>query len=363
MTDTLPQQAQASPLTTRIIIGADTCKRALSTMLERGEIDQDGHDLIWWYFNFCKDNKFTPLQSGTELGYADRTTTDRVFKGQYGAGYAAVVTKIRDYKKIADERASYKQVFFVETVCAKRVFQVCEAARISNTAAFIFGDSQIGKTTALEEYLRRSSNGQTVYVRLPASGGMQLLGQEIAKACHVSPDSSFDKVRQRVLNSIDHNMLLIIDELHQVFTSYHAGSQVKTLEFIREIHDRTRCGLVLCGTHVLRREMEEGRLSLIMEQLRRRATLRLELPARPGKTDIAKFAKAFDLPEPGPDELAVIRDMVFSSGLGMFLKFLQAGHRMAHKASEVMTWNHFMNAHALISRAMKPNPRDKADSL
>ena len=359
MTDSPTETTRAALLT----IGADTCKRALTDLLERSEIDQEGHDLLWWYFNFCKDNRFSPAQAGKELGYADRTTTDRAFRGQYTASYASLIDKIRIYKKTADERAAYKPAFFVETTCARRVFQVCDAARISNTVAFIFGDSQIGKTVALEEYTRRNNHGQTIYARLPASSGVQLMAKELARATHVNADSCFERVRERLINAIDHNRLLIIDELHQVFTSYNAASQVKVLEFLREIHDRTRCGMVLCGTHVLRREMEEGRLALVLEQLRRRATLRLELPSKPGKADIAKFADAFGLSAPGPDELTIIKDMVYSSGLGMFLKFLQAGHRMAAKASEQMTWEHFMNAQALIARAMKPNQKDKADSL
>lgn len=357
------KKTPADYATNHLNIGADTVKRALTRQLENGEIDQTQHDLIWWYFNYAKDNKFSPSQTAQELGYADRTTTDRVFKGQYAASLQAFCEKVASFKKIADERASYKAGFFVETTVAKRVFQVCDAARISNTVAFIFGDSQQGKTTALEEYTRQNNHGQTVYVRLPSSAGVQLLAKEIARACHVNPDSSFERVRDRVINALDHNRLIIVDELHQVFTSYHAASQIKVLEFLREIHDRTRCGMVLCGTHVLRREIEDGKLALILEQLRRRATLRLELPPRPSKTDVAKFAHGFGLPDPGAAETAVIRDMVYSSGLGMYVKFLQAGHRLAAKAQQTMTWEHFLNAHALISRAMKPTTKDERDAL
>ncbi len=356
---TQPRPTQSLPIN----IGADTVKRALSTKLANSEIDQSQHDLIWWYFNYAKDNQFTPDQAAQELGYADRSTTDRVFRGQYGASLTSFCDKVATYKKLAEERASYRHVYFVETTCARRVFQICDAARISNTCAFIFGDSQIGKTKALEEYARRNNHGATVYVRLPSSAGVQILAKEIARACHVNPDSSFERVRERVINALDHNRLVIIDELHQVFTSYHAASQIKVLEFLRELHDRSRCGLVLCGTHVLRKEMEEGRLALVLEQFRRRATLRLELPSRPGKSDLGKFADSFGLPAPGPEELPVIKEMVYSSGLGMFLRFLQAGHRMAHKAGLAMTWAHFLDAHALIERAMKPTRKDEADAL
>ena len=118
-------------------------------------------------------------------------------------------------------------------------------ALISQTIVLMYGDSQIGKTTALEEYARRHNHGQTKYIRLPASAGVQLCAKEIAKACFVSTSSSFEGLRDRILKAIDDKNLIIIDELHQSFMSYQKQSQIKVLEFIREIYDRTQCGMVL----------------------------------------------------------------------------------------------------------------------
>lgn len=364
----MPKAKVANPVrptkyTHHLNVGADTVKRSLTTMMEEGKCSQEEHDLVWWYFNYSKDQGFSLAKCAEELGYADQTTPYRVFNGSYEANLSNFCHKIQTYKRVADERASYKQAFFVETTVSKKVFQVCHAARISQTVAWIFGDSQIGKTVALEEYTRRNNHGQTVYVRLPASAGVQLLAKEIARACHVSPESCFEKIRQRVLTAIDHNMLLIIDELHQVFTSYHEKSQIKVIEFLREIQDRTQCGLVLCGTHVLKREIEEGRLSLVLEQMRRRGTLRLELPSRPGKKDVAKIAAGFDLPAPGDREIAIIREMVATSGLGMYVKFLQAGNSFADRADQTMTWDHFVDAYSIIKRASLPSKSEQQDMI
>lgn len=344
-------------------VGADTVKRSLTQWMEDGKCTQEQHDLVWWYFNYSKDQGFDLKKCAEEIGYADPTTPYRVFNGTYEANLENFCSKVVTYKRIAEERSSYKQAFFVETTVSKKVFQICHAARISQTVAWIFGDSQIGKTVALEEYTRRNNHGQTIYVRLPASAGVQLLAKEIARACHVSQDSCFEKIRHRVIGAIDHNMLLIIDELHQVFTSYHAASQIKVIEFLREIHDRTQCGLVLCGTHVLKREIEEGKLSLVLEQMRRRGTLRLELSSRPGKRDVTRIAAGFDLPPPGDREIVIIRDMVCTSGLGMFVKFLQAGNALADRAGQQMTWDHFVDAYSIIKRASRPSKTEQEDML
>ena len=349
--------------TNHLNIGADTVKKALTHMVDENKCTQDQHDLIWWYFNYAKEQGFTLQTCAEEIGYADATTPFRVFQGKYEANLKNFCSKVSAFKKIADERGDLKKTFFVETTCSKKVFQICHAARISQTVAWIFGDSQIGKTAALKEYTRKNNHGQTIYVRLPASAGVQLVMKSIARACHVNPETSLDNIRRRVLSAIDHNMLLIIDELHQVFTSYHSSSQIKVMELLREIYDETQCGLVLCGTHVLKKEVEEGKLTLVLEQLRRRGTLRLELPDRPGKKDIQAIANRFDLPAPTEREIKDIREMVSTSGLGMYVKFLQAGYNLAHKADQTMTWDHFIEAFIIIQRASKPTKSDREDML
>jgi len=349
--------------TNHLNIGADIVKKSLTRMVEENKCNQEQHDLIWWYFNYSKEQGFNLTTCAAEIGYSDGTTPWRVFNGKYEANLSNFCDKVTAFKKIADERGDLKKSFFVDTTCSKKVFQICHAARISQTIAWIFGDSQIGKTASLKEYTRQNNHGQTIYVRLPASAGVQLVMKSIARACHVSADTSLDNIRRRVLSAIDHNMLLIIDELHQVFTSYNSSSQIKVMELLREIQDETECGLVLCGTHVLKKEVEEGKLTLVLEQLRRRGTLRLELPDRPGKKDIQAIANRFDLPAPTEREIKVIREMVSISGLGMYIKFLQAGNNLASKAKETMTWDHFIDAFVIIQRASKPTKADLEDML
>jgi DNA transposition AAA+ family ATPase len=335
-------------------IGADTVKSHLNDMLAEGKIDQQQCDLIWWFFNFAKSNDWSLKQAGSELG-VDGSTLHRVMRNDYGAKLDNFCAKLERYKKLALERATFKNAQFVETKTAQSIFQVCDAALFSQTIAFVFGDSQQGKTTALEEYARRHNHGQTKYIRLPASAGVQLVAKEFAKACYVSHKSCFEKLRERIFRSIDNKNLIIVDELHQCFSSYNKASTIKVLEFIREIHDRTQCGMVLCGTHVLQEEIERGKLSLMAEQLRRRGIIRMELPKRPPKSDIDKIAKSFGLPAPEGDsvEYDIIRSMLQSSGLGMYVKFLQAASSMANKQQQALAWPHFIKTHDILARLSK----------
>ena len=185
-----------------------------------------------------------------------------------------------------------------------------------------------------------------------ASGGVQSVAKEIARACFVSPKSCFDKLRDRIMKTIDNKNLLIIDELHQCFTSYNKASAIKVIEFIREIHDRTGCGVVLCGTHVLQEEIEIGKLAKLLEQIRRRGIIKIELPKRAPKSDIDKIAKSFGLPAPANDSLEydIIKSMLQHSGLGMYVKFLQAASSMANKQQAKLEWKHFIKTHDILAR-------------
>ena len=97
-------------------------------------------------------------------------------------------------------------------------------------------------------------------------------------------------------------------------------------------------------------EVQTGKLSLMLEQLRRRGTIKLQLPKAPPKADLDRIAKRFGL-EPAEGLAAeVIKDMIHSSGLGMYVKFLQNAAMMASKQKQKLSWEHFVQAHDIIQK-------------
>ncbi len=340
-----------APTTSNINVSADVFKAGADAALKAEKIDAAQHGLLWWFFCHAKAQGYGygNEEAGNAIGY-DSTTIYRLFHWSYAGSLENICTAIGRYKRIAEERAGRVELAFVETSISRNIFRVCDAALITQTIAFVYGDSQIGKTTALEEFQRRNNHGATIYLRMPASSGVQLFAREFAKASMVSPHSSFENLRERILARIDDKTLVIIDEVHQVFLSYQKGSQMKVLEFIREIYDRSHCGLVLCGTNVFKSEVQTGKLSLMLEQLRRRGTIKLQLPKAPPKADLDRIAKRFGL-EPAEGLAAeVIKDMIHSSGLGMYVKFLQNAAMMASKQKQKLSWEHFVQAHDIIQK-------------
>jgi len=332
-----------------INLSANTVRPALDEMVAEGKCTEEQRDLLWWFFAYCKEQGWGLPKCGEEVGVSS-TTVYRVWTNSYGASVDNYCDRLASYRRIREDRKQIKDTGFVETSLSGRIFNACNAALISQTIVLLYGDSQIGKTRALEQYARDNNHGQTIYVRLPASAGVQMVARELARACYVSPKSSFENLRDRILKAIGENNLVIVDELHQVFMSYHKNSQIKVLEFLREIYDRTNCGMVLCGTHVLRSEIETGKLALLLEQLRRRCTHTIQLPSKTSKADLVKIAARFGLPEPGGDEQEIIKDMIHKSGLGMYIKFLQASSRLASKREEPLDWSHFIHAYNIIRK-------------
>lgn len=331
-------------------LSADVVMPALARSVERGSFTQYQADLIKWFFALCREEDWTVAQAARELGYDSPSTLWKIFNGAYEAKPDNICAQIEKFKKLYTERAGYRDPGFIDTSIAKRIFQVCNAAMVSQTIAFIFGDSQIGKTRALVEYQRRNNHGQTKYVRMPASAGVQLVAKEIARACYVSPRTSFENMRDSILRAVDAQTLMIIDEGHQAFLSYQRSSQVKVFEFLREIYDRTNCGMVICGTNVLRDEMQTGRLALMLKQLDRRGIIRVSLPAAPPQKDIDAVARSFGLEPAEGDAAEIVKDMIHVSGLGKFVKFLQAASSLASKEGKRLSWDHYVRAHDIIAK-------------
>lgn len=332
---------------TRISIPGDTVLTALNRLLSNGDLDEEGKAAVWWFFGHCRDKGMTLADAGKCID-KDATTVHRLFNGRYGASYANMVADINRYRKIAEERAKRKDIGFIETSIWRKVSIVCRSALYDGMPAYIYGASQIGKTACLEEYARRNNHGQSRYVRMPAAPTYSKVLEQLSAACFISTRHAIGDLNRRVFNAIDDRTLLIFDEFHQVFIGANDMSARKVVEFIREVYDRTHCGIVICGTKVVQEEFERGRQRMVWDQFRRRGMVELVLPDVAPKADVLKIASAFGLDEPDTGTMEIIRAMLERSGIGMYFKFLQFAHGMAATQKKPLSWDHFQQAHKSI---------------
>lgn len=331
----------------RLTVSIDTVKLAIA------DLSQSEQDLIVWLFRVSKEREWSTAQVGERIGYSS-TTISRLFSGTYEGSRTKVLKSIASFRR-EFEQGVQANSDFVETSLTKRIFQACDFALASNSVVFLWGESQIGKSKALTEYRRRNNHGQTIYVRLPASGGILMVAQEIAKAVGLSPKGCFTNLRQRLMKSFDDGNLLIIDEAHQAFLTYQKGSALKVLEFIREIHDRTGCGLVMTGTNVWRHEIEGGAEKKVLAQLRNRGVAHIQLEDRPKPSDVRKFYLDAGLADPDEKAAAVVEDVIHEHGLGKFLKLLAAARRRAAKHSRDLDWDDVIFTHDTLRRLSAPS--------
>jgi DNA transposition AAA+ family ATPase len=268
-------------------------------------------------------------------------------RAESGASLAPFVAAVQRLRKIEEARAGANRAPFIETTLTKRVFKICETALNFQRIAFIYGDSQIGKTTALEEYQRTHNHGETIYVRMPAGGTFGEFVRVIAKALRISPALKDWQMKDKIFSSIDSRMLLIVDQCHECFLGQYSDRSLRCLLFLMEIFDRCRCGIVLVGTAKFEAGIMDSRYRETLKQLVRRGLPKpLRLPDKPSVANLNEFSAAYGLPPAEGAALELQSDTIRDHDLGIWLTTLQAGQKIATKRQESMTWKHVIAANA-----------------
>ncbi len=286
---------------------ADTVAVGFEKLVDEGRITANDKGLILWFFGHCKDRHLNLSEAGKEIHY-NAATVSRLFRGNYEGSLDNVIKAIRTYKQLVDERAKMSSDEFVETSIWKSVRATCELALLRHAPARIIGVSQIGKTHSLLEYKRRSEY-LVRYVRIPAAPSFKLCVEEIAAACGVTTCCRVDDLRKRTAQALDHNTLLIIDELHELAISSGHTVAMRVMEWIRQLYDVSGCGIVVCGTKVMEEDLMNGPDMGWLDQFNQRCIKILALPNRLPDADIVLTAKAHGFPPPPEAYLCGLREM------------------------------------------------------
>lgn len=227
-------------------------------------------------------------------------------RAEQGVSLLPMARAIEAMRRRLEETYAGDSTTFVETRISRQVFALCDRARKKGRLAFLFGDTQLGKTSILSEYQRTHNHGSTYMVRMPTRGSMTHFLHELGSALRVPIKQREDSLRRKIFDCFDPSVLLIVDESHHTLFG-HGPTTGMTLEFIRELHDRRKCGIVVCGTEVLRENLRSSRLLLQLWE-RRTPSLVLSLKASSyTPSDLAEFARAAGL-DPAPDRMISVRN-------------------------------------------------------
>ena len=331
---------------TRINIAGDEVRRALDRLAKSGVATMEAINCIRWFYNHAMDAGMGWRDAAQILG-VDAAAVYALLCGRYAGDYDAVTDKIDRYraKCITEEM----KCGYVETSTWERVSAVCRHARVMHKAAIIYGASQIGKTSAFEEMRRRDMTGLVKLIRMPAAPTLARMQIAFAQAFNLSLQISREKIRSRIIGAITPDTLIMVDEVHQAIIGASRKQSVKVYEWMREVQDLTKCGMVYAGTNVFRDELEMGKMAGVLDQFRRRGCIPpLRLPDTPPMSDIVKIAAAFGLGAPEGDALDIAKRMIASSGLGQYVSFLQSAKNIAANKKQEIVWRHFVMAYDTI---------------
>ena len=325
-----------------VSISADTLAADMDRLADDGVITAADKALLMWLFGEIKRRGLSYADAGKAIGY-DASTVSRILRGRYEGNWANVLKSVRRYKHLQDERGRMVRAEFVETSVWHQVRATCDLALVHQMPSIIMGVSQIGKTAALLEYQRRSE--YTVrYVRMPAAAGFRSAMEAVADACFVTTRCTAEQLRRRVAGGLDERSLLVVDELHQLAISTGRTTAIKVMEWLRELHDVSGCGLVVCGTKAVEGDLINGELRAWLDQFAQRC-IRLVLPDRLPDSDIALFGAAFGLPAPGEDLLVLLRTL----RANRLVKTLQLADNLARRKGAALTWDTFVQAHNTVN--------------
>ena len=344
---------QSASQTKGINMPANQVQDGLKKLLASDKVDDHGADLIFWLYNWMRENNFSYADAAEKIGISS-TVIYHLVHADYAASYDKMIEKLDKFKKIEEERAKGKSIGFVETYSAREVFEVCKAALYDGMPAFIYGASQTGKTTALKEFQRTHNHGTTKYIRLGVHWSKRRVVRALAEACRCfTTHADMVALEDRIFGSLNDRMLLIVDEFHLALETTTDLAAKEIVEFFREIYDRTGVGLVICGTKVAETDLETGKNHLLFDQMRRRGLVKLVLPDVPHKVDVNRIAKEFELEPPSGETYAVIQQILKRFGLGMFVKYLQKSYALAKAEKRALKWSDFAaiaNGYAALSQ-------------
>ena len=229
---------------------ANRVQEHMKRLQEEGKVDASGADLIFWAYSYAREKGLSYTGVSGVLGVSG-TAFWHLIRGDYSAKYDSMLEKLAKAKKLIEERSKGLSLGFVKTWTAEKIFEVCSAALYDGMPAFVYGSSQTGKTTALLEFQRTLNHGTTKYVRMGVRWSKRRVVRELARVCGCFCETAHScDLEERIYATLNNRMLLIVDEFHLALETTTDLAAKEVVEFIREVYDRTGCGLVICGTKV-----------------------------------------------------------------------------------------------------------------
>lgn len=336
----------------------------------------DQQETIRWFSDYCDRRSIPRSRMGTLLkkpgtnAYYSADSIVQLLTGgraRRGENIAPIVESIRHFRQLEETRSVQVTSGFRETRLFREIESRCKKALARQRIAWIFGESQIGKTVAFKEVARRLTPATACYVEMPTGGTVSAFIAALALRRGIPvPKRDRSGLRDAVIESFDDRMLLLVDEGHRALRP-GSSAGLETFSFLRELWNRRQCGIAISLTNEGRDQLISGPHATQLAQIWRRRIPPLQLPSIPPDDDAALFAEAYGLP-PAPDETIRIQVSAYNEkgdvitidhkenphhlqtrvltqeGLGVWISILQDASDMAREQRKTITWGAVIKA-------------------
>ncbi len=234
----------------------------------------------------------------------------------------------------------------VHTELLRRVWAACDCAKVGHLINWVVGVSQIGKTTAARAYRDRYPE-TTILLRLPVRPTLTSTLAYLADAMELpGKRKSVADTLRRVGEKLSDRHLLIVDEANLACETAR-GAEV--LNAIRELFDRSGCGVVLMVTDLKGHKVTRSEFAGDLEQLVRRGLWEV-LPDTPSEGDVRLLWESYGLPEPDAETASLVGAMARNTCLGEFNNRLRLACASAASAGHELRWDDFSDSLLRLSR-------------
>lgn len=191
------------------------------------------------------EHALTQTSVAREAGISSATLSE-FLAGRYGGNNTTVAAKLSGWLKALADRAAVPSALtgtpdFVVTTIAASILDAMDYARLAGNMVVVIGEPGVGKTTALNYYEETTNN---VWM-MTASSDIETLVPMLDELCisisiEKKPNEGAAGRRRSIEKKIKNTRgVLIVDEAQHL--------DIKAIEGLRSIHDRTRIGLVMAG--------------------------------------------------------------------------------------------------------------------
>ena len=316
--------------------------------------DSETVDQLTWFHQHVLNEGYSwdqieELLPKGKSGFYNRNTIYKVLVGTHEGSWHNIANAIISYRELWDDRRKIKKSYFSPNEVSSMIWAGLDYALSANGITQINGESGQGKTMAARQWQDRNNHGKTVFVECPVNGGMKGLMREIAGVIGANRNQSVIQMQDSIRRAFNANRILIIDEAGRLLPS-DRSTPPKNLDFLRWIHDQTRCGLALITTHRFGHTLKSN--SWMFEQLLGRIDMPITLPHQLSESTWLPLLKQF-IQQPST-KLKNLCDQIANTELGGRMrrldKLLKLASRISANDKQALGEAHVMKAVKMLEQ-------------